>query len=69
MRDYLGHINLEDMIDEIFPFTAEFATNMVTIMNEEDIIGTKFWSDSSLVERYHSATGRSPKLSKKQLRE
>ncbi len=43
IREFLTEINLEDMMEEIFPFTAEFSDNMVTILSEEDIVGTSFW--------------------------
>lgn len=45
------------MVEEIFPFTADYSFNMVTIIDEEDIKGTKFWSDETLSERYHKAKG------------
>lgn len=43
---------LEDMVEELFPFTAEHAYNLVTIIDEEDIKGTKFWSNETLMEKY-----------------
>jgi penicillin amidase len=49
LRDVLEKAGLEDLVEEIFPFTAEYAHNMVTIIDGEDIRGTKFWSDETLV--------------------
>lgn len=46
------------MIEEIFPFTAEFSHNLVTIIDSEDIKGTKFWSDENLFERYYKSQGK-----------
>ncbi len=41
------------MAEEIFPFTAEFSHNLVTILSEEDIIGTKHWSETeTLLDQY-----------------
>lgn len=41
------------MAEEIFPFSAEFSHNLVTIIGEEDIIGTKHWTDKeTLAEQY-----------------
>lgn len=52
LREVLETAGLEDLVEEIFPFTAEFSHNMVTIIDQEDIKGTKFWSDQSLTDRY-----------------
>lgn len=38
------------MAEEIFPFSAEYSHNLVTILSEEDIRGTKHWSDETLTE-------------------
>jgi hypothetical protein len=46
------------MVEEIFPFTAEYAHNLVTIIDPEDIKGTKFWSDETLMERYYKSKGK-----------
>ena len=54
IREFLTEINLEDMIEEIFPFTAEFSDNMVTILNDEDIAGTSFWHNQTIMQRYYS---------------
>jgi hypothetical protein len=45
MRDVLEKSGLEDLVEEIFPFTAEFSHNLVTILDKEDIKGTQHWSD------------------------
>ena len=57
------------MVEEIFPFTAEYAHNLVTIIDSEDLKGTKFWSDETLLERYYKSQGKtySRKLSKLEL--
>ena len=57
MRDMLSKMNLEAQIEEIFPFTADYSHNLVTILNDEDLKGTDFWSDKTLSERYHEAKG------------
>jgi hypothetical protein len=43
------------MAEEIFPFTSEYAHNLVTILDEDDLRGTKFWSDETLLEQYKRA--------------
>ncbi len=53
------------MMEQIFPFTAEFSDNMVTILNDEDIMGTPHWSDKTLMERYHEQSGKKPYVSHK----
>jgi acyl-homoserine lactone acylase PvdQ len=58
LRDVLEKSGLEDMVEEIFPFTAEYSHNLVTIIDPEDIKGTKFWSDETLVQKYHKLTGK-----------
>lgn len=68
MRELLAKIGLEDMVEEIYPFTADYSHNLVTIVNDEDIKGTRFWSDETLSERYHKAKGTQPKLTKTQQR-
>ncbi len=69
MRDVLEKSGLGDLVEEIFPFTAEFSHNLVTILDKEDIMGTHHWSDQSLVERYYQSKGKkfTRKLSKSQL--
>ena len=57
LREVLESSGLEDMVEEIFPFTAEFSHNLVTIMDAEDIKGTRFWSDESLVDKYYKSRG------------
>lgn len=52
MREVLVLIGLEDMVEEIFPYTAEFSHNLVTIIDDEDLKGTKFWSDETLMQQY-----------------
>lgn len=53
------------MIEQIFPYTAEYSYNMVTIIEDEDIKGTKFWSDETLTDQHHRSRGTKPKLSAK----
>ena len=64
MRQLLSKIGLEDMVEEIYPFTADYSHNLVTIINDEDIKGTKFWHDETLSERYFKSKGTSPKLTR-----
>ena len=56
LRDVLDKAGLEDMVEELFPFTAEYAHNMVTIIDPEDIKGTKMWSDETLMEKYYKTS-------------
>jgi hypothetical protein len=49
---------LADMVEEIFPFTAEYAHNLVTIMDAEDLKETALWSDETLMERYYKSKGK-----------
>jgi hypothetical protein len=60
---------LSDMVEEIFPFTAEYAHNLVTIMDAEDLKGTALWSDETLMERYYKSKGKKfvKRLSKSEL--
>lgn len=51
-REVLLISDLEDLVEEIIPFTANYSTNMVTIVDTEDIKGTPHWSDETLSERY-----------------
>lgn len=69
MRESLEEAGLLDLVEEIIPFTAEYSHNMVTIIDEADIKGTRFWSDESLMSRYYKSQGKeyTPKLSKEQL--
>jgi hypothetical protein len=71
MRDVLEKSGLEDLVEEIFPFTAEFSHNLVTIVDPEDIKGTQHWSEQSLVERYYQSQGKTYKrrLTKRQMEE
>jgi len=57
------------MVEEIFPFTAEYAHNLVTIMDAEDLKGTALWSDETLMERYYKSKGKKfvKRLSKSEL--
>ena len=57
------------MVEEIFPFTAEFSHNLVTIIDAEDIKGTHHWSDETLLERYYKSKGKKyvKRLSKAEL--
>eukprot|EP00347_Sterkiella_histriomuscorum_P007762 403347656 len=69
MRDMLSQSGLEDMVEQIFPYTADYSYNMVTVIDEEDIKGTQFWSDETLSEKYHKKKGTTPKLSAQQRKE
>jgi hypothetical protein len=64
----LESAGLEDMVEEIFPFTAEFSHNLITIIDAEDLVGTPYWSNETLVERYYKSQGKTyqRKLSKKE---
>ncbi len=50
LREFIASSGLEDMVEEIFPFTSEYSHNLVTIIDPEDLQGTKFWSDETLLE-------------------
>jgi Penicillin amidase len=67
LRDVLEQAGLSDMVEEIFPFTAEYSHNLVTIIDAEDIQGTRFWSDETLMAQYHKSQGKTPKLTQAQL--
>lgn len=69
LRDVLEKEGLSDMVEEIFPFTAEYAHNLVTIMDAEDLKGTALWSDETLIERYYKSKGKKfvKRLSKSEL--
>jgi acyl-homoserine lactone acylase PvdQ len=54
-REIIQESGLEDMVEEIFPFTAEFSHNLVTIIDAEDLVNSPFWSNETLVERYTKA--------------
>ena len=58
LRDFLEKEGLEDMVEEIFPFTAEFSHNLVTILDTEDVKNTAHWSEETLVERYYKSKGK-----------
>jgi len=49
LREVISQAGLDDMVEEIIPFTAEFTHNLVTVIDPEDIKGTKLWSDETLV--------------------
>ena len=56
LREILADNGLEHMADEILPFTVEHShTNLVTIIDDEDIKDTRFWSNETLTERYQKA--------------
>lgn len=49
MREVIEQFDIGDIsVEEIFPYTAEFSHNLVTIVSDDDIKGTKFWSDKTL---------------------
>ncbi len=58
LRDVLEKEGLEDMVEELFPFTAEYSHNLVTIIDPEDLKGTPQWSEETLVERYYKSKGK-----------
>ena len=53
MREMLIESGLEDMVEEIFPYTAEYSHNLVTIIDEEDLKGTKLWSEENTLTDLH----------------
>ena len=65
LREVLSKSGLEDMVEEIFPFTAEFSHNMVTIIDAEDLKNTSTWSDETLVEQYKRLSAKLPVASEK----
>jgi len=52
LRDVLEREGLEDLVEELFPFTAEYSHNLVTIMDPEDLKGTPLWSEETLTKKY-----------------
>jgi hypothetical protein len=58
LRDVLEKEGLEDMVEELFPFTAEYSHNLVTIMDPEDLKNTAHWSNETLIERYYKSKGK-----------
>jgi hypothetical protein len=57
LREVLEEAGLKDMVEEIFPFTAEYSHKLVTIIDPEDIKDTEHWSDETLVEHYYRTRG------------
>lgn len=57
IRNYIGTeaSELKSMIDELVPFTSEYTNNLVTIMNEDDAKDAGWWSDESLLDKYHES--------------
>ncbi len=49
---------LKAMVEELVPFTSEFSHNLVTIMNEDDAKAHGFWSEESLLDKYHVSQGK-----------
>jgi len=45
LREVMDDFGLEDLLEEIVPFTAEYTHKMVTIIGEEDIKDTQHWSE------------------------
>jgi hypothetical protein len=62
----LDEAGLGDIVEEIFPFTAEFSHNLVTIIDPEDIKDTELWSDETLVDNYYRSRGLKRSLTKKE---
>lgn len=58
LRDVLEHSGLEDMVEEIFPFTAEYSHKLVTIMDLDDVKGTQHFSPETLIEQYYKSQGK-----------
>lgn len=58
MREMLEESGLGDMVEELFPYTAEFSHNLVTVIDPEDIKGTSFWSDRTLIESLYESRGK-----------
>ena len=71
-REVIAQAGLEDLVEEILPFSAEYMHNLVTVLDEDDIKGTKHWSpDESITEKYYKSKGKKyvRKLSKKEKEE
>jgi penicillin amidase len=58
LRDVLERSGLGDMVEEIFPFTAEYSHNLVTIMDLDDVKGTQHFSSETLIEQYYKSQGK-----------
>lgn len=51
-REFLGtlHDDIREMLEEIAPFKSEFTHNLVTIMNEDDLKQSGYYSPKSILE-------------------
>ena len=49
MRELLDKSGLEDLTEQIFPYSAEFVYKPTTVIDPEDLIGTQWWSNETLV--------------------
>lgn len=65
-REVLLEAGLGDLVDELFPFNAEFSHKMVTVIDAEDIKGTQFWSDETLVQQYNRIKSPVPSFDSKE---
>lgn len=57
LRDIFSSLEggqLEDLVEELVPFNLEGSYNLVTILDEEDVIKEGLHADSSLTERYQT---------------
>ena len=52
-REILTEQGLSDLVDEVLPFSMEHSYKVTTIIDDEDLRETKYWSNETLTERYH----------------
>lgn len=51
MREFVGkaHEDLKDLVDDLVPFKSTHAHNLVTILNDDDLKDSGFYSDVSIL--------------------
>lgn len=51
MREYIGNVNeeLKDFVDDIVPFKSTHTHNLVTILNEQDIRDSGYYTEKSVL--------------------
>jgi len=60
MREFVSNLNdeLKSMMEELVPFTSEYTHNLITLMTEDDAIQSGFYSEESLLDKYHESQGK-----------
>jgi len=52
------HPDLKEMVDEILPFSTEFAYNLIAVMSDDEALLSGIWSEESLIETYLERKGQ-----------